>query len=212
MSKSINTFKRLKSPAVLLTAFGLLYLTGWHTEAIAQVQRLVLASGIHQADVQKIPEDGPAPEASVNAFPGTGFSMLDLEGNSLQFEELKGKVIFLNLWATWCPPCLAEMPNIQSLYEKTGSDKIAFVMLSVDQDGREKVKKFIDRKGFSFPVYLPAGPLPDVFSTQSIPATFIISPKGEVVHTQKGMAEYDTPEMRDFIREPAKKRSFFQIS
>ncbi len=126
--------------------------------------------------------------------------MVDLEGNTIAFESLRGKVVFMNIWATWCPPCVAEMPNIQSLYEKVGSDKIAFVMLSVDEGGMGKVKKFIDRKGFTFPVYMPASPLPQEFYSQAIPTTFILSPDGKIITRQEGMAEYDTQEMRDFLQ------------
>lgn len=204
MVKPNFPFRNIPGWAVLLIVFGMLYITGLHTEAIAQVQRLLLATGIRQTEVPD-PIVSIGPEADlVAAFPGEGFKMVDLEGETIQFEDLKGKVIFLNIWATWCPPCIAEMPNIQSLYEKVGSDKIAFVMLSVDKAGLEKVKRFVDRKGFTFPVYMPASPLPDEFYTQSIPTTFMISPQGKIVHKQVGMAEYDTPEVLKFLQDMAR--------
>lgn len=105
-----------------------------------------------------MPEPAGAAKAASETLPvvGAGFKMVSLNGKTVSFESLKGKVVFMNMWATWCPPCIAEMPNIQKLYEKIGSDKIAFVMLSLDEDGMEKVKKFIGKKGFTFPVYLPA--------------------------------------------------------
>lgn len=202
MSKDKFSFKKIPGWAVMLAIFGLLYATGLHTEAIGQVQRLLLATGIRKADVPEataVPATTAAYEANA-PIAGAGFQMVDLEGNTVAFESLKGKVIFLNIWATWCPPCVAEMPNIQSLYEKVGSDKIAFVMLSVDQAGVDKVKKFIDRKGFTFPVYMPAGQLPQEFYSQAIPTTFIISPEGKIVARQEGMAEYDTKEVRDFLQ------------
>ena len=202
MSKDKFSFKKIPGWAVMLVVFGLLYATGLHTEAIGQVQRLLLATGIRKADVPE-PNAVPATTAAYEAttpIAGVGFQMVDLEGNTVAFESLKGKVIFLNIWATWCPPCVAEMPNIQSLYEKVGSDKIAFVMLSVDQAGVDKVKKFIDRKGFTFPVYMPTGQLPQEFYSQAIPTTFIISPEGKIVARQEGMAEYDTKEVREFLQ------------
>lgn len=202
MSKDKFSFKKIPGWAVMLAVFGLLYATGLHTEAIGQVQRLLLATGIRKADVPE-PNAVPATTAAYEAntpMAGAGFQMVDLQGNTVAFESLKGKVIFLNIWATWCPPCVAEMPNIQSLYEKVGSDKIAFVMLSVDQAGVDKVKKFIDRKGFTFPVYMPAGQLPQEFYSQAIPTTFIISPQGKIVARQEGMAEYDTKEVREFLQ------------
>ena len=205
MSNPFFPFRKFPGWAVLFMVSGMLYITGLHTEAIAQVQRLMLTTGIRQTEVPNPSvSTGAELEDTVEAFPGEGFKMVDLEGETIQFEDLKGKVIFLNIWATWCPPCIAEMPNIQSLYEKVGSDKIAFVMLSVDKAGLKKVKKFIDRKGFTFPVYMPASPLPDDFYTQSIPTTFLISPEGKIVHKQLGMAEYDTPEVRKFLQDMAR--------
>ena len=201
MAKTNFPLRNIPGRAALLLVFGLLYFTGIHTEAIAQVQRLLLVSGIRQAEVPETIESSGPKEDLVATFPGVGFKMLDLQGKTIQFEDLEGKVIFLNIWATWCPPCIAEMPNIQSLYEKIDPDKIAFVMLSVDQAGMEKVKRFVNRKGFTFPVYMPASPLPDAFYTQSIPTTFIISPEGEIVHKQLGMAEYDTPEVLKYLQD-----------
>lgn len=206
MNKDTFSFKKIPGWVVMLAIFGLLYATGLHTEAIGQVQRLLLATGLRKADV---PEAGAVPTTtevneSNTSSAGAGFQMVDLDGNSVSFESLRGKVVFMNIWATWCPPCVAEMPNIQSLYEKVDTDKIAFVMLSIDQGGMGKVKKFIDRKGFTFQVYMPAGPLPQEFYSQAIPTTFILSPEGKIVARQEGMAEYDTPEVREFLQSMVK--------
>ncbi len=193
----------------MLATFGILYVTGLHTEAIGQVQRLLLATGIRSAEVpQTLQNPDPAATAGAAAaagseMAGASFKMVNLQGKQVAFGSLKGKVVFLNIWATWCPPCIAEMPNIQKLYEKVGSDKIAFVMLSVDEGGMDKVKKFIDKKGYTFPVYMPAGPFPQEFYSNAIPTTFIISPDGKIVAKQEGMADYDTPEVVEFLQKLA---------
>lgn len=212
MNKNRFSFKDIPGWAVMLAIFGVLYVTGLHTEVIGQVQRLMLASGIKKADVPEPSEIAPtAIEASEAAATGpadrvgAGFRMTGLDGKTVDFGSLKGKVVFMNIWATWCPPCIAEMPNIQSLYEKVGSDKIAFVMLSVDEGGMEKVKKFIANKGYTFPVYMPASPFPQEFYSNAVPTTFIISPEGKIVARQEGMAEYDTLEVRDFLQSMVKK-------
>lgn len=211
MNKKKFSIKNIPGWAVMLAVFGVLYLTGLHTEAIGQVQRLLLATGIKNADVPETlqnPDATAVAEAAAAASPemaGAGFKMVDLQGKQVAFESLKGKVIFLNIWATWCPPCIAEMPNIQKLYDKVGSDNIAFVMLSVDEGGMEKVKKFIDKKKYTFPVYMPAGQFPQEFYSNAIPTTFIISPEGKIVAKQEGMAEYNTPEVIDFLQGMVKK-------
>ena len=211
MNKKKFSIKNIPGWAVMLAIFGVLYLTGLHTEAIGQVQRILLATGIKNADVPETLQN-PDAKAVVDAaaaanstMAGAGFKMVDLQGNQVNFESLKGKVVFLNIWATWCPPCIAEMPNIQRLYDKVASDKIAFVMLSVDEGGMEKAKKFIDKKNYSFPVYMPASNFPQEFYSNAIPTTFIISPDGKIVAKQEGMADYDTPEVVAFLQQLAAK-------
>ena len=104
---------------VLIAVFGIIYLGGWHTEVIGKVQQVVLATGI-------ISPSSP----DEKKFADYEFRLEDLNGNKVSFSEFKGKSVFLNFWATWCPPCVAEMPDIHSLYKKTG-DKISFVMISI---------------------------------------------------------------------------------
>ncbi|MGV3540821.1 MAG: TlpA disulfide reductase family protein [Rufibacter sp.] len=206
MNKSTFTYKSIPGWAITLAIFGVLYFTGLHTEAIGQVQRLLLATGLKKAEVPEPEKASEIKERGKGApvMVGTGFVMQGLDGKTISFESLKGKVIFLNIWATWCPPCVAEMPNIQKLYEKVGSDKIAFVMLSVDQAGLPKVKNYIAKKGYTFPVYVPHSNFPPEFESPSIPTTYIISPKGKIVAKQVGMAEYDTKEMREYLLRLAK--------
>ncbi|GAA4442730.1 hypothetical protein GCM10023188_42760 [Pontibacter saemangeumensis] len=210
MNKNKFSIRNIPGWAVMLAIFGILYATGLHTEAIGQVQRLLLATGIKKADVpEPVTSVSDAAEvtevAASEVMAGAGFKLKGLDGKMVAFESLKGKVVFMNIWATWCPPCIAEMPNIQKLYEKVGSDNIAFVMLSVDEGGMEKVQKFIDKKGYTFPVYMPASEFPQEFYSSAIPTTFIISPEGKIVAKQEGMAEYDTPEVREFLQSMVKK-------
>jgi thiol-disulfide isomerase/thioredoxin len=210
MDKRKFSWKDIPGWAVMLAIFGVLYMTGLHTEALGQVQRLLLATGIKNADMPDPASTPSAPAVAVNSplatteMVGADFQLVDLTGKVVPFSSLKGKVVFMNIWATWCPPCIAEMPNIQSLYEKVGSDKIAFVMLSVDAGGMDKVKKFIAKKGFTFPVYMPASQMPQEFESPSIPTTFVISREGRIVAKQMGMAEYDTKEVREYLQNLAK--------
>lgn len=129
------------------------------------------------------------------------FALTDLDGNKLDMDKLKGKVIFLNLWATWCGPCRVEMPSIQNLYNDVDKDQIAFVMLSLDQaEATAKIKHYISLKEFTFPVYQPASPLPKLLRVNTIPTTFIIGADGKVKSKKTGMANYDTEEMRVFLK------------
>lgn len=132
------------------------------------------------------------------------FVLLDANRQPVDVAKFKGKTIFLNLWATWCGPCRAEMPSIHALYKKVDRAKIEFIMLSLDQNDRfNKVSSYISRQAFSFPVFYPQEGLPDLLQVRSIPTTFVISPKGEVVYSSAGTANYDTDKFKKFLEDVA---------
>ncbi|WP_142785054.1 TlpA family protein disulfide reductase [Changchengzhania lutea] len=180
----------------------ILYATGLHTEVIGFMQRGVLATGLMNPDIEEISqvrnhtlEKDNAPMITKADF---NLTLLDTEGNTKSLKDLKGKVIFMNFWATWCPPCVAEMPSIDKLYEEMG-DEVAFVMLSLDQDF-EKAKAFSKRKGYSLPIYAPASNLPTMYQSSSIPTTYIIDADGNLALTHNGMADYGAADFKEFLR------------
>tara|TARA_Y100001972_G_scaffold129201_1_gene195167 strand:+ start:4118 stop:4678 length:561 start_codon:yes stop_codon:yes gene_type:complete len=174
--------------SIIIVVGATLYFTGLHTQVLGQMQRVMLATGIITPDLNE-----PQTPASYQ------LTLEDLEGNKIPFEQFRGKKVFLNFWATWCPPCIAEMPDIHDLYEKVG-DKTSFVMISMDKE-KEKARAFIENKEFTFPVYFLASPLPSVYDPHAIPTTYVISPDGEIVVTRHGMAKYDTKKFRKFLSE-----------
>lgn len=172
-----------------------LYATGLHTEVIGRVQQLGLATGLFRRTAS-LPT-APVPKADYS------LQLRTLDGNTVSLAQLQGKVIVLNLWATWCPPCVAEMPGLQKLYGKTQSDNIALVLLSVDENP-EKVRRFIARRGFTMPIYTLASDLPAVFDTESIPTTFLIAPNGDIIDRHEGLGDYDNPQMLRFLQRLAR--------
>lgn len=107
----------------------------------------------------------------------------------LNFKDLKGKVVFLNFWATWCPPCVAELPEIQRAYEKHG-DQVVFLLVT-DQE-RGVVEAFLDKHAYQLPVFYLRSGLPEVFNHRSIPTTYIISKDGRIVSRKTGAANWDS--------------------
>ncbi|HDR03800.1 MAG TPA: TlpA family protein disulfide reductase [Candidatus Marinimicrobia bacterium] len=173
--------------------FAVLWLFGWHTEVIGRMQQLLLSSGIIQP---KITAAENAPDFSYQ------LRVKNDKGEILSGEDLANKVLFINLWASWCPPCVAEMPDIERLYRKVSSDKILFIMLNIDKN-REAAERFLARKSFDFPVWFPASLMPVELSSRSIPVTFVISPEGKIVVKREGMAKYNTQRFRNFLKKLA---------
>jgi thiol-disulfide isomerase/thioredoxin len=181
-----------------------LYATGLHTEVIGFAQRGLLATGFMNPDVEKIAlarnnenNDGTATMSNL-AKVDYNLKLIDKDGNTRSLEEFKGKVIFLNFWATWCPPCIAEMPSIDKLHEEMG-DEVAFVLLSFDDDF-ERAKAFDKRKGYDLPIYAVASNLPAMFQSTALPTTYIIDAEGNLALTHKGMADYETKDFKGFLR------------
>jgi thiol-disulfide isomerase/thioredoxin len=123
------------------------------------------------------------------------FELKDISGKVVNVQDFKDKVIFLNMWATWCGPCRSEMPSIQSLYNKVDKDKVIFIMLSLDtEENQQKVVKYVGDKSFTFPVYQPVDGLPKQLQISTIPTTFIIGKDGKIKEKKVGMENYDTEE------------------
>lgn len=184
--------KTLIEIGVVLGVVLILNVTGLFGEVTGALQRSVMLTGIMDVDVE---EKKNSKEAEYD------FELITLEGKKISLEQYKGKVIFLNLWATWCGPCIAEMPGIQSLYEDVqDNENIEFVMVSLD-DAMSKPQKFIDRKDFTFPVYMPGNGIPDIYRTGAIPTTHIIDKEGNIVFSKRGTANYDTRKFRKYLEE-----------
>lgn len=193
MPKLLSLLKSVLTPLLLVL---LLYSTGALQTVSVHAQSLLLRTGLLNAN-PNTPAEEPFPFE---------FTLKTLDGESVEMKSLQGKVIFLNLWATWCGPCRAEMPNIQKLYTGLKNDSIAFVMLAIDKKGDEpKIKKYLDEKGFTFPIYRPAyagdSSFPEILRVPSIPTTFVISKQGNVVYKNVGTANYNTNKFKKFLQD-----------
>ena len=109
------------------------------------------------------------------------------DGKPYNFEDARGKVIILNFWATWCPPCIAEMPSLQELYVKYGNE---VVFLFATSDAITTAKAFKTKNQYTFPVYKILSNPPAELETSSIPRTLIFNQKGEIVIDKSGAVNW----------------------
>ena len=134
------------------------------------------------------------------------FRLKDMEGNLVDFTAFKGKVVVINLWATWCAPCRVEMPSMQSLYSKIESEDIAFVILSMDRDAdTSNVKTYIKKNNFTFPVFMPHGYLADQLQADVIPTTLVLNKTGQIVNRKTGATNFDTKNFKKYLERLASK-------
>ncbi|TXN34299.1 TlpA family protein disulfide reductase [Flagellimonas hymeniacidonis] len=124
------------------------------------------------------------------------WNLVDLKGNELNFESQKDKVVFVNFWATWCPPCIAELPSLVKLHNDYG-DKVAFYFVANDE--KTKVTTLLEKKNYQLPVYFEISETPTQLQSKSIPATYIINKSGNIVVAEKGAANWNSESTRNLL-------------
>ncbi|SMC74016.1 TlpA family protein disulfide reductase [Pedobacter nyackensis] len=147
--------------------------------------------------------ESPSVETAIETAPMdlSGIKFKDASGKVLDLGDLKGKVVFLNFWATWCPPCIAEMPSVNKLYEQFKNDKeVVFILVDADGDFA-KSQKFMDKKDYNLPVYIADSSVPEVIFKGSLPTTVVFDKMGRVSYNEVGAANYASDKFVEFIKQ-----------
>jgi thiol-disulfide isomerase/thioredoxin len=123
------------------------------------------------------------------------------KGEFVTLSSLKGKVVFINFWATWCPPCVGEMPSINKLYEKyKNNDDVIFIMIDVDAN-LEKANAFMQKRKYNMPLYEMASGVNDQIFSGVLPTTVVVDKKGRISFKGEGAANYNSKKFVDFMQE-----------
>ena len=122
-----------------------------------------------------------------------------LDGKRVSLAAYKGKVLFVNFWATWCAPCLAEMPSIERLRSSLAGRPVEFLLISLDERDAD-VERFLERRRLGLPVWFPAWK-PDTsgFGGTGVPITYIVAPDGRIAYRHQGAVDWDTDAVRALI-------------
>ncbi|MCF2873885.1 MULTISPECIES: TlpA family protein disulfide reductase [unclassified Tenacibaculum] len=124
------------------------------------------------------------------------WNLKGLNTESIDFNNVKNKVVFVSFWATWCPPCRAEMPSIQKLYNDY-KDKVEFIFVS--NEDWSTISDFYKKNNYKLPTYSPLSKRPVEFNSQTIPATFIVDKKGAIAMMKKGPADWNSTKVRELL-------------
>lgn len=122
----------------------------------------------------------------------------DLTGAPVSFARFAGRVLVLNFWATWCRPCVAELPSLERL--QAASADLGVALACVTQEKHEVVQSFVEKHAAALPVYLVEGEPPACFRGRAIPATFVLDKAGRIVMRHVGAARWDDPSVVAFVR------------
>lgn len=124
------------------------------------------------------------------------WNLYNLKGKKINLKAAKGDVVVVNLWATWCPPCIAEMPSFQELYEDYGG-RVQFYFVSSEE--KLKLENFMNKNPYTFPVFRPGSVAPEGLQSNILPTTYVISKSGEIVVHKKGTADWNDPDFRNLL-------------
>lgn len=186
----INLNKRLIKRVLNILLIAFLIFIVITPNGKAWLLQQFVAVGLFKAEIKK--------DAVQDLPVNSSFSFTDSKGNTNNTINLKGKVVFINFWASWCPPCRAEMPSLHELYKKLQNDT-GFVFLFVNEDDdKTKAMEYIEKNHFSFPVYYTSGDVPAEIFKGTLPTTIVIDKQGKIVLNHEGLGGYDSD---SFIRQ-----------
>lgn len=130
------------------------------------------------------------------------FELAGPGGSTLRLADFRGKVLLLNFWATWCPPCVREMPSMEALYQKYKNRNFAVLAISLDEKGEAVVAPFVKKLKLTFAIALDVeSRVSALYGARDLPSSFLIDPKGKVIAAAKGERDWFSPEAQSYMDE-----------
>lgn len=180
--------------------------------AVLLVAIVVMAAGCRRDEKAVKPAAGSGtaekPQATATAAPGAevgmmlpDYSAMNLDGTKFDLASRRGKVVLLNVWATWCTPCLAEIPELQRIHDAYAARGFEVVGASVDESGIESVKQFVDAKKMTYPIVLdPQGQVANLLQATVLPTSVLMDRTGKIVWKHIGYIEPNDGELEAAIK------------
>jgi len=147
------------------------------------------------------PSQGPTSGPPVVGQAAPDFTLSDLAGKTYSLSALRGKVVVVNFWATWCPPCRAEMPSMEQLHRELGNQGLVLLAINIEKDGRQIVPKFLAASPHSFPILLDEkGEIQKRYGVYKFPESFVIRKDGVIDDKVIGAIDWADPQSLTYFR------------
>lgn len=188
--KKYLTLSNLVTALLVFFIAAMLFFPGVKAGAI----RGLMTIGLFQPKTPSLEEGNTA------LISAPSFSVRDVSDQSIDLADQKGKVLFINFWATWCPPCIAEMPSINTLYQQFRDDpNVQFILLDVDAQP-QKSRDFMTKNNWTLPVYIPNQNIPPDYFTGTLPTTVIVNKKGQITFKHSGVGDFSNKKIKDYLK------------
>jgi len=175
--------KRIVNSIANVVFFGSLLLLIFSPDAKSWFLKQLISVGLFKAEITNKNPKGITPSF---------FVFEDEKGKMISTENLKGKVVFINFWASWCPPCRAEMSSLNKLYnEFKADDRLVFLFMNEDEDV-QKAKIFLQSNHYTIPITTSGGNIPPEIFTGTLPTTIVLNKEGKIIMKHEGLAGYDS--------------------
>ena len=177
-----NKNKKIFSASNIFTALLIVFAAGmiFFPNFKAKVLQGLMKVGLFQPGVEK--------HQPSNTEKNWNVSFSNSKGETIEGNALKNKVVFVNIWATWCPPCIAEMPSVDELYKTYGTNpNVIFLLVDADNN-LQKAENFMAQKGYKLPVYIANGNVPSEWYEGTLPTTIVLDKNGNIAFKETGAA------------------------
>ncbi len=135
-------------------------------------------------------------------LPAPDFTFPGLDGKKVSLSDYRGKVVFVNIWATWCPPCVEEMPSMQNLYQKLKSENFEIMAVSIDSQGAKVVAPFMKKYKLTFPALMDSmGTIKRIYKATGVPESYIIDKDGILAKKVIGPLDWSQPDILRLFRD-----------
>lgn len=142
------------------------------------------------------------PPAVKIGMPAPDFSFPDLDGQPVSLSDYKGKFVLLNIWATWCQPCVSEMPSMEKLYNKFKKEDFQILAVSIDTQGKKVVTPFMEFHNLSFKALLDTrGTIQGSYRATGVPESFIIDKNGIIIEKVIGAIDWSSPKVIQYLQD-----------
>lgn len=176
----------MKKPLILLSLIILFVGISIYIVSTEPIDFPNISDNQNQTETPNISNNQPT-----NIFTEKDFTLTDLDGNNVTLSDFKGKRIFLNFWASWCPPCIEEMPYMEKLYQEINDKDIVIVAVNIGET-QNAVKQFMNENNFNFLVLLDTNTdITSKYGVRSIPTSFFIDSEGNISNTIIGYMNYE---------------------